>query len=845
LLSTAESASEGRFIPGQVVGGRFRIVGLKGKGGMGEVYRADDLTLGQSVALKFLSESLSRDSKLLDRLLNEVRLARQITHPNVCSVYDIGEVDGQSFVTMEYVDGEDLSTLLKRIGRLPRDKALQIAWQLCAGLAAIHSRGILHRDLKPSNVMLDGKGHVRIADFGVAGMQEGIRDGEICGTPEYMAPEQLAGKDVSEQSDLYSLGLVLYEVFTGKRVYHSAATRLSEPATPPDPAWLVAGLDPAVGETISQCLEPNPRNRPRSAQAVVSGLPGGDPLRAALAEGQTPSPEMVAAAGARGELDPRIGSALLALLVVGLVLIAVTSDRAMLFRRAPLEQPPDVLASKARDLIEAVGYKATPKDRAFGFETDSDALTYLENHDPSPMRWQRLKTARPAGMLFWYRQSAGYLEPKSLLGKVRLRDPPNNSPGMSIVVMDPLARLLEFHAVPSGLSPEADVDKAMDWSILFRASGLDPEEFAPSDPRWPLSVLHDTQLAWEGHDPVHPDAPIHIEAGAYRGRPVFFRMEVPWGGSFLERKPPQRKSKLLFNLLQAAILVACALLARRNLRLGRGDRKGARRLALYVFTVMMLEWLLEANHVRDMVVERAVVVRGLGTGVMKAMLFCWIPYVALEPWLRSQWPERITSWSRLLAGRFGDPLVGRDLLIGTCAATVLQSVLRLYILVPEWLGHAPPRPESIWTMTLIDTKHCLGEFFRFQEDSIFFGFGLLFLLLLLRFLVRSEWLAMGLAVALVSWVWFPEVSQVYPYFGFLITAARMTGFVLVLSRFGVLAAITAMFFDAILNTYPVTFDLSAWYAESAVFVFIVLIGLGAYGLFAALGRFTARYTVYR
>ena len=135
---------------------------------MGEVYRADDLTLDQPVALKFLPEGVAADAGSLAQFHNELRIARQVSHKNVCRLYDLGEADGRRFLTMEYVDGEDLASLLRRIGRFPQDKAIEIARQLCAGVAAAHERGVLHRDLKPANVMIDGDGNVRITDFGIA-----------------------------------------------------------------------------------------------------------------------------------------------------------------------------------------------------------------------------------------------------------------------------------------------------------------------------------------------------------------------------------------------------------------------------------------------------------------------------------------------------------------------------------------------------------------------------------------------------------------------------------------------------------------------------------------------------
>ena len=174
--------------------GNYRMVRLLGKGGMGEVYRADDLKLRQPVALKFLPEALSKDPKKLERFLHEVRVARQVSHPNVCRVYDIAEADGQHFISMEYVDGEDLAVVLRRMGRPSKEKALQIARQLCAGLAAAHDKGVLHRDLKPHNVMIDGQGRVRITDFGLAGFAGDFIGKEVyAGTPAYMAPEQLTG----------------------------------------------------------------------------------------------------------------------------------------------------------------------------------------------------------------------------------------------------------------------------------------------------------------------------------------------------------------------------------------------------------------------------------------------------------------------------------------------------------------------------------------------------------------------------------------------------------------------------------------------------------------------------
>jgi serine/threonine-protein kinase len=178
LRQRAATPTSGRFLPGAIVAGRYRMVGLIGRGGMGEVYRADDLKLGQPVALKFLPADVERDPDRLERFLTEVRMSLRVTHPNVCRVFDVGQIDERHFLSMEFVDGEDLASLLRRIGRLPEDKAIEIARQLCAGLSAAHDEGVLHRDLKPANIMIDGRGRAKIADFGLAGATDGIEGRE-------------------------------------------------------------------------------------------------------------------------------------------------------------------------------------------------------------------------------------------------------------------------------------------------------------------------------------------------------------------------------------------------------------------------------------------------------------------------------------------------------------------------------------------------------------------------------------------------------------------------------------------------------------------------------------------
>ena len=481
--STGGTTGEGRFLPGRLVIGRYRIIALLGAGGMGEVYRADDLTLGQPVALKFLPEQAARDESLLERFRNEVRTARKVSHPNVCRVYDVGEADGAPFFTMEYVDGEDLASLLRRIGRLPSDKALEIARQLCAGLAAAHAKGVLHRDLKPANIMLDGRGQAVVTDFGLAGVVEQIQGADIrSGTPAYMSPEQLEGREVSLQSDIYALGLVLYEIFTGKRAFSAESLpdmiRSRTESAPSKPTSLVKDLDPAVERVILRCLENDPAKRPASVLTVAAALPGGDPLAAALAAGETPSPQMIAAAGENAGLQPRIAWSCLAFCIVGLLAIAYLPTRTGLTNKLGPEQPPEVLAQKARELINTLGYTDKPADSFAQYFYDQEYMQYVQHHEKN-VDWENLYSKPPGNIGYSYRQSpqplisTDFHDSALTPGVVGTDDPPAILSGMVAVTMDTKGKLTRFSAIPPQKSEEPPAQQSpTDWSQLFKAAGL-------------------------------------------------------------------------------------------------------------------------------------------------------------------------------------------------------------------------------------------------------------------------------------------------------------------------------------------------------------------------------------
>ena len=276
-IEVARAETPWRFAPGEIIAAqRYKILEPLGGGGAGEVYKAHDQIMAQDVALKFLALGQTGGDPTRSRFVSEVAMAREVAHPNVVRVYDIGQLaDGEVFISMEFIDGEDLASLLRRAGRLSREKTVQIARELCAGLGAAHVHGVLHRDLKPSNIVIDGDGHAHIADFGIAAFIP-TAAGEIplAGTPAFMAPGLFHDKQPSKQSDLYALGVVLYEVATGREPFDGIpADRRKVAAKLLRPSVLCPDIEPALELAILQCLDEDPSRRPESAEAVAALLP--------------------------------------------------------------------------------------------------------------------------------------------------------------------------------------------------------------------------------------------------------------------------------------------------------------------------------------------------------------------------------------------------------------------------------------------------------------------------------------------------------------------------------------------------------------------------------------------
>jgi serine/threonine protein kinase/Tfp pilus assembly protein PilF len=275
---TLETPKE-ELTTGSTFAGRYQIIEELGKGGMGKVYKALDTKIQEKIALKLIKPEIASDRKTIERFGNELKMARRISQRNVCRMYDLGEEKGSHYITMEFVPGEDLHRLIRKVGQFSAGKTISIAKQVCEGLAEAHRLKVVHRDLKPQNIMVDEEGNVRIMDFGIARSikAEGITGaGVMIGTPEYMSPEQAEVKDIDHRSDIYSLGVILYEMVTGRLPFEGetplAIAMKHKSETPQDPKKLNPQLPQELSRVILKCLEKDKGKRYQSAEEILNEL---------------------------------------------------------------------------------------------------------------------------------------------------------------------------------------------------------------------------------------------------------------------------------------------------------------------------------------------------------------------------------------------------------------------------------------------------------------------------------------------------------------------------------------------------------------------------------------------
>lgn len=844
---------------GTMIADRYRIVARLGVGGMGIVYRAEDLTLNQAVAVKFLPPAMATNPAWLARFRNEARLARTITHPNVCRVHDIAEANGEHFITMEFVPGEDLAHLLKRIGRLPSEKAIEIARQLCAGLASAHRAGVLHRDFKPANIMIDGEGNVRITDFGIAGLSGQIAAGEIrAGTPAYMAPEQITGRHVTIQSDIYALGLVLYEMFSGCRAFHAATVdeyvQLHENHTPRPLSEIVGDLPEGVESVVTQCLRKEPDQRPKSALHVAAALPGTDVLRVAIESGVTPSPDLIAAAPARkgfGKSRWRLalaGTALLTSLVVLRSVYPLPWDKLG-------TNPPAALAERARRVLETVGLGMPNPYEAYGYSTTQEAWWGVTRAFTAQGAESVLGPAAPTDPCFFYRQSDRPLTAQSMessfwrAGYVTPTDPPLNDSDSRAILFDAAGRLILLGASP-GVTADSTNDAGAKhqpeiWTELFRAAGIsDPPSETPDllvPPR--DAVTRCTRFSFVQAE--HPEELAKSAVGCRSGdRLVFFAAgsagptaALPEGAATDGSSRQQRIVALVQRVLFLLLLAIAIPLGIAKYRSGKAEHHAAVRLAAVIVLLETLAAFLRLSGSASFydAASRICVVLVRAAGVGGLLGVC---YLAVDAYARRHWPHLLVTWNRLLLGRITDPDVKYHALVGVCVGCwwgLLASAERTVVAASGWnirpVFTADRIAEKLHGFGAAVASHC-----GCAEQALILGLSFLLLLVVLRAAIRNATWTIAICAIVLAAIVVPRGANFYTaLLGLGLGGAAIGAWIM--ARFGLLAIVVALFVSAVLNSTPMNLTARTWTAGSSLCALLIVVCLAVWG---ASGRLALR-----
>lgn len=824
-----EAASGTRIQTRLTIGNRYFIEKCLGRGGMGEVYQAHDKWLDRFVALKFLPPERASDPVWIERLKQEVKTASSVSDPHVCQVHDYQEADGHAFIVMALAAGGSLVTQLNLLpsGRFAPEDVNAYARQLCDGLHAVHESKLVHRDLKPANILLDEKGRVKVADFGLADVAEKVRPEEAAhGTWQYMAPEQLDGHLPSVRTDLYSLGVILYELLTGTRPYTAnsrSELRNRQSTAAPRPSDLVKGLDPLFDRAILWCLERDPKNRPASARDVKHALP---PL----------TPKKTDEGGGTGTLRPWVAVALFGAIMLGLSLLAAVADQTMAYRQLPDVQTREVLNHRAKKLLESfgsVGKEGTKRVEHSGYEWDVNLLKVAAHERPDG--WRPTPDSRAPLVYFWHRSDPFAPTP---INRITPADPPMTAEGTACVVLDPEGNLLEYYAVPTRTPPEAvagarDAQRENCEQHLFKEAGLNRANFERVPARKRPTTFADDVWALDEKGGIAR----RVEIASCDGSPVYFCVsrERPEGKDRVEGEnilwSRDRKfasdASILIVLLSA---VAVLPLVFKNWNLGRADMTGAVRVVgLYVVT-SLLSYVLITQHTMSFHTERVLLMNMFGVVAFWGGLI-FVFYLAVEPYLRRKWPERLSSWTRVLRGKLLDPLVGRDVLVGVLAGTCAVVPLRLAAAL-QGTFYLPTLAYEPFTPNVPS-----GLLIGLAGFAILRAAGMFVLLLLFGLFVRREWLA-AMAVTLVLGYSARQNLPTMPPdtpLTWLGALAFMGLMACVAIRFGWLALLACSFVASVLNVMPLTFAPHAWYSSTTVATFAALVGLAGFGFFVSLG----------
>lgn len=838
------------FAPGTLIAGRYVLSCLLGNGGLGVVYRAYDQVLQKPVALKFFRSSLISDRHQL--VQREVALSQRVSHVNVCRVHDLNIEHDPRFLSMEYIDGEDLDRTLQRVGRILESRALQMASEIAAGLAAAHAMGVLHRDLKPQNIMIDGAGVSRITDFGLGSLVHAHDASDLAGgTFRYMAPELVYGEEATTKSDLFSLGIVFYELYTGIHPLDSQPhDRISWDSIVP-PSELVPDIDENVERTIMSCLARLPASRPDSAESVCRRLHG----------------ESIPSSGSDALDDPHASTRTIRSLAIAAVIaifaswLAAPHFRLLNQRRianphleAYRQTAIDILHSQSRRVELQEGLVASGVAYDAPFVNDRTApgqtLSYWYRQSDQPLRPQRFVLSRDQHTVRTSFEDPAWNRLAMVGVRINLngrlveyrafpRLPPQ--PGAATSVIDELSSNSSDGVVPSLVSAanhdpvsEPSLDSLSSLDALFQFAGLDRNQYEPtleelaahSGPTM-LASLGSTQV-YRARSSHGSDESAEVLVQQVGRDVVSFRVQ-PRIAVQSARSPVNGKKwhSLLHVGFMLSGIIGC-LLARRNAARQQIDRRVAWRSSLTIFGFAWVGWYFTASHSLVFEAEFQLIQFGVANAIFWAATQ-WFLFMSLEPFLRKGNPESLTSWMRLFHGKWRDPLVARDLLLGSAIGSSLIPVLgTLHHLGRAALGWTPRF--EIPPLELLAISDRSGMLALVANSVVNSFYSAILLLFLHRICCRT--LGHPIAGSLASWLtltWFmgcrydAGVTPITDYLAWYAYMSLWAGvFLLVIERLGLLATVAMLtFFQAMLYT-PGTLDWSLWYAPIGITSALVL-----------------------
>ena len=583
-------------------------------------------------------------------------------------------------------------------------------------------------------------------------------------------------------------------------------------------------IDPGVEKVIRRCLDPDPAKRPASALSVAAALPGGDPLAAALAAGETPSPEMVAAAGAIQGM-PRVWAMFCLLLTVACLLAQIPiRQRRTAFFHGALDAPPDVLAHQSRTTAESFGYTRKPADTDIWLVHRSELVNYLSSL-PQPRHWDEWYAAE-APIVAFYRESPQPLDARPF-GLVTSLNPPPFTAGMATVVLDGNGRLVDFSAVPYDAG-----SATVPPETVFRAAGLDMAAFTETAPENLPTHPFDQRHAWKGPHPKIPQTELLVEIASWKGQITRATVSIrrPKTGNAEAAGDLNRVQTIAIWTLTCVGGFFVLLLARRNWKLRRTDMQGAWRVAVARFILAGVAWAGMVHPVIGVAFFEHVGASA-GDWLMDAAVL-FLVYLALEPAVRARWPHSIVTWNRVLAGRWRDPQVASDVLLGAAVGTGMFTFFKLtFALMP----HAQPVSFDVNLRFAMGVRQWIGGNAHNLAGGLRFGLLIFLTIFGLRRMLRNDMLA-ALAAAVLFTLMQGDVS--YSEERLIMMALYIVVYgalAFVLLRSGLVATIATLFFADSGNAVILGMNWNNWYAPAGLASLLLLVGIAVYAFRLSLG----------